>query len=206
MSLIGRMPASSGAPAGDGANADSRDSTTISASATVARPLAPARLSPTELTCAPGASHSRARPARACASSRRRRRRRAPPPRTNRRRERASELRRERLCARRSRPAMRISSKARTRGTARACERACTPVPRIASTSRVLAREQPRRERGACAVRVAVMYVPSISASGVPLLRVEHGDHGLVRRDGRCSAGRASRACTRGRPTAGTRA
>src|SRR6266851_5029350 len=55
----GSTPTSSGAPAGGGASADSRDSTTRSASATVCSSTSrPAGLRPTEFTWTPGASHS----------------------------------------------------------------------------------------------------------------------------------------------------
>src|SRR3989442_3984542 len=56
----GSTPTSSGAPAGGGASADSRDSTTRSASATVCSSTSrPDGLRPTEFTWTPGASHSR---------------------------------------------------------------------------------------------------------------------------------------------------
>src|SRR6266550_3315984 len=56
----GLTPTSSGAPAGGGANADSRDSTTSSASVMVFSSTSrPAGLRPTEFTCTPGDSHSR---------------------------------------------------------------------------------------------------------------------------------------------------
>src|SRR6266536_2900828 len=56
----GSIPTSSGAPAGGGASAESRDSTTSFASATVASSTSrPEGFSPTELTCVPGSSHSR---------------------------------------------------------------------------------------------------------------------------------------------------
>jgi len=53
------MPANSGAPPGSGANAESRDSTTIDAARTSSGSSSePGGLYPTELTCAPGASHA----------------------------------------------------------------------------------------------------------------------------------------------------
>ena len=56
----GSRPTSSGAPAGGGASADSRDSTTSRASLTVSASTSrPFGLSPTEFTCTPGDSHSR---------------------------------------------------------------------------------------------------------------------------------------------------
>ena len=77
---------------------------------------------------------------------------------------------------------MRISSKRRTRGSARACVRACTPVPTMAST-RASSRASSRVDSAEpAAVRVAVMYVPSISAQRARRLRIEDGDRRLMRR------------------------
>jgi len=67
------------------------------------------------------------------------------------------------------RPATRTSSKRRTRRSAAACVRAWTPEPRIAST-RASSRASSRvASAEPAAVRVAVMYVPSMSATGAPL-------------------------------------
>ena len=66
------------------------------------------------------------------------------------------------------RPAPRAKSR-RARGTSPAAERDCTPVPRIAST-RASGRASRRvASAAAAAVRIAVMYVPSMSATGVPV-------------------------------------
>ena len=122
-----------------------------------------------------------ARPARASASSRTRRRRRARPPRTSRRRCRRPPPRAPRPSRDRGRRCGSPRS-ARTRDTARACVRACTPVPHIAST-RASSRASSRADSAEpAAVRVAVMYVPSISAVMRAALRIEDGDRRLVRR------------------------
>ena len=67
-----------------------------------------------------------------------------------------------------SRPATRISLQSRIRAKARACDRAWTPVPRMASTHASSRASSRAASAAAAAVRVAVMCVPSISASGVP--------------------------------------
>src|SRR6266550_3691474 len=122
----GLTPTSSGAPAGGAANADSRDSTTSSASATVFSSTSrPAGLRPTEFTCTPGDSHSRrtigsvewvvaatTSASRIASSYEPIARAGGPISAAS-----ASAFARSRL-------AIRISVKARTRGSARTCERA----------------------------------------------------------------------------------
>ena len=69
-----------------------------------------------------------------------------------------------------SRPATRPSRKLATRGSIRPCERACTPVPTMASTE-ASGRASSRADRAEpAAVRMAVTYVPSMTASGSPVI------------------------------------
>ena len=108
-------------------------------------------LEPTELTCVPGLSHSRRTTGSwaavvAWTTS---------APRT--------------ASSNSPRPATRTSAKSRTRGNISCAERDCTPVPRMAST-RASGRASRRvASAAAAAVRIAVMYVPSMSATGVPV-------------------------------------
>ena len=67
-----------------------------------------------------------------------------------------------------SRPASRTSSKEATRVTAWAWARAWTPVPRIASVAASPRASRRTDSADPAAVRVAVMCVPSISATGRP--------------------------------------
>src|SRR4051794_16308136 len=64
---------------------------------------------------------------------------------------------------------MRTSPNSRTRGTASRCARACTPVPRIASVDESGRASSRTDSAEAAAVRIAVIAVPSSSASGRPL-------------------------------------
>lgn len=65
--------------------------------------------------------------------------------------------------------ATRTSSNGRTRLTASRCERPCTPAPSTASTE-ASSRASARTDTAELApVRTAVMCVPSITASGVPV-------------------------------------
>ena len=145
---------SSGAPAGSGANAESRCSTTTtSARSTIAGSSSepPLRVDPTELTCAPGLSHSK----RTTGSGEAVVAWTTSAPRT--------------ASSNSPRPATRTSAKSRARGNISCDERDCTPVPRIAST-RASGRASRRvASAAAAAVRIAVMYVPSMSATGVPV-------------------------------------
>src|SRR6266576_939166 len=166
----GPRPTNSGAPAGGCASADTRDSTTSSASATVCSSTSrPDGLRPTELTWTPGESHSRRTIGSvACVVAAT----------TSEPRIASSYELTARACGPissasasaldRSRPATRISLNARTRGNARACERAWTPVPRRASTSASSRARSRVASAEPAAVRAAVMDVPSITARGVP--------------------------------------
>lgn len=80
-----------------------------------------------------------------------------------------------------SRPAMRIWRIGRTRHIARACDRAWTPVPRMASTlaSSRASRRADKAEQAP--VRTAVIAVPSSKATGGAGVRIERRDQRLVR-------------------------
>ena len=80
------------------------------------------------------------------------------------------------------RPATRTSAKSRARGNISWAERDCTPVPRIAST-RASGRASRRvASAAAAAVRIAVMYVPSIERDRRPGRGVEERNGRLMRR------------------------
>ena len=156
---------SSWAPAGYGWKA-TRDSTASSPPDTTSRPSSgPSRDAPTDVTCAPGASHSRLSTARPHPCSSRRRRRRGRPPRTS----------------PRARP---------SRGRAPPHERAYGSRPALAERTHaadgvdvrpaldagaedgedggVVAGQRADRDRRSGAGPAAVMCVPSMSASGEP--------------------------------------
>ena len=76
---------------------------------------------------------------------------------------------RERLRLRAGRDAAtRTSVKSRTRASARPCDWAWTPLPSTARTDASSRASRRVASAEAAAVRVAVMYVPSISATGLP--------------------------------------
>jgi len=162
-------------PAGNAASTARRDSTQTRASTIVASSTSrPARLYPTEVTWTPGDSHERritgsvawvvahAMSAPSSASS-------------------LVDAARTCTCGISessaasadvfavSRPATRICVIGRTRHTARACDRAWTPVPSTASTvASSLARSRADNAEHA-PVRMAVIAVPSSNASGSPV-------------------------------------
>jgi hypothetical protein len=64
---------------------------------------------------------------------------------------------------------MRIVRHVRIRASARACERACTPEPITVTLSASVRARRRVANADPAAVRVAVMYSPSMTASGVPV-------------------------------------